>query len=110
MSDLRGELGWLLRHPIDAIRWWFYRLVIARLNGDRAAAKRYEEDMRMTPERIERARRILREKDFPRQVIKLYRRPDSLNDLYEAAEFACPYDQMPLVAPWQKCPKCGRND
>jgi hypothetical protein len=31
-------------------------------------------------------------------------------DPYDVAEFACPYDETPLVAPWQKCPKCGRND
>ena len=35
---------------------------------------------------------------------------DSYEDWYEQAEFACPYDGTELVAPWQKCPKCGRND
>lgn len=32
------------------------------------------------------------------------------DDPYETAEFACPYDGTELVAPWQPCPKCGRND
>ena len=31
-------------------------------------------------------------------------------DPYETAEFSCPYDGTELVAPWQKCPRCGRND
>lgn len=37
---------------------------------------------------------------------------DRLNgpDPYDTAEFSCPHDDTPLIAPWQKCPKCGRSD
>lgn len=31
-------------------------------------------------------------------------------DWYNLIEFACPHDGEPLIAPWQKCPKCGRID
>lgn len=36
----RREIHWLLTDK-TAWRWWFYRLVIARVTGQRAAAKRY---------------------------------------------------------------------
>lgn len=31
-------------------------------------------------------------------------------DGYDLAEWACPHDGTKLVAPWQRCPTCGRSD
>lgn len=61
----------------------------------------------MTSHQIEHAKRVLREMDFPPRRVTIERPPA---DPYDTAEFACPYDATPLTAPWQKCPKCGRND
>lgn len=80
------ELAWLARHPIVASRWWFRRLVIQRLNGETAAARRYEEG-------LQAARQLNRERDP-----------------YEEFTSTCPYDGTELAAPWAKCPICGRND
>lgn len=49
MNRLREELAWLRQNPIEATHWWFRRLVIQRLNGERKAAREYERRMRWDP-------------------------------------------------------------
>jgi hypothetical protein len=47
---VREELRWLFTDR-TAVRWWFHRLVIQRLNGERAGAKRYERMIKESRER-----------------------------------------------------------
>jgi hypothetical protein len=41
---IREELKWLLTDR-TAVRWWFNRLIVQRLNGERKAARKYGKRM-----------------------------------------------------------------
>lgn len=69
MSEFREEISWLLHHPVDATRWWFHHIVVARLNGEHAAAKRYDEMIKMSREQIAESRRRAQEGGVPRRKV-----------------------------------------